>query len=633
MRRLFQGVLLASTLGLAAGSSWAQSTLPALKAESPLLDLQGSWRSGRSADLLAILDEHVEWLLRRQPLEATQRGDERFSRVLADDSPEATARRTADLQDRLRRLRSLDVSKFSDQDRLDADLLRYELETDLELAPFHREQLAIDSRSGPQAWLAQMPDRLRIETPKQKEDYAYRLEAIGPHIDQTIAQLRAGLAAGRVQPKIAMAGTVEQCAMLSTDDIAATPSLSPFFKPFRGMPETDPSVIRARHAIKNVIVPAYRRFGAFLKDEYIPKCRETYGYSQGVDGVAAYDAALRSHTTTSMSAEEIHRQGLSEVERIRAEMLDVIARTDFPEKDALKGDTLFNAFVQYLRTDPRFYHKTPEELLTGYREIAKRIDAELPRLFTVLPRLSYGVRELPMLTAPTAPTAYYYRGSLKSGASAWFMANTYKLDQRPKYEMVALTLHEAVPGHHLQIALSQELEGQHPFRTFSDYTAFVEGWALYAERLGLEVGDADMVDRNDASPGEARRHMYSDPYDDFGRLSYEMWRASRLVVDTGIHAKGWSRQQAIDFMLAQTSLSPLNIEREVDRYIAWPGQACAYKIGELKIRELRARAEKALGDRFDKRRFHDAILSSGSIPLPTLEQKIDRWIAVELKSN
>ncbi len=596
---------------------------------SPLLDAKGAWRQGRSKELLAILDEHVEWILRTSPVDASQRADERYNDQLSDVSIAATVARTADLALRLRVLVQLNPKDLSETDLLDAELLQYELKDRLDAASFHGEQMPVDSKSGPQVSLPQMCDSLPFKTAKQYTDYAARLEKIPTYLQQTTAQMRAGIAAGRVPPRVVMTGTPEQCFMLTSADMKETPALSPFFKPYRARPATDPAAVRARAAITQQVIPAFQKFGEFLRDEYIPKCRDTVGYAQGIDGPGAYDAALRRHTTTPMTAEEIHTLGLSEVARIHTEMLAVIAKTDFPKKDALKGDELFRAFVEYLRTDKRFYYDKPEDLLAGYRIICKRMDSELPRLFGRLPRLSYGVRELSPLVAPSAPTAYYYLGSMKAGVPGWFMANTHRLDQRPKYEMTALALHESVPGHHLQIALSQELEGQHPFHTFADYTAFVEGWGLYSERLGMEVGDLDQQEPDAKKPAVSggTRTMYADPYDDFGRLSYEMWRATRLVVDTGMHAKNWPRQQAIDYMLANTSLSALNIEREVDRYIAWPGQACAYKIGQLKISQLRARAEHTLGDKFDVRAFHDAILSTGAIPLPTLEAKIDRWIA------
>jgi uncharacterized protein (DUF885 family) len=330
-------------------------------------------------------------------------------------------------------------------------------------------------------------------------------------------------------------------------------------------------------------------------------------------------------TTTSLTADQIHSIGLSEVARIRAEMLATIARTDFPQKNSLRGDDLFKAFLAHLRGNPRFAAKDPEDLLARYRAFAKRVDAELPRLFGTLPRLTYGVRPMPDFMAPTSPTAYYNPGSLETGVAGYFLANTYNLPERPTYEIMPLTLHEAVPGHHLQGSIAREATGIHPWRREQWFTAYGEGWALYAERLGLEMSPR---------PGAAitDRGIFDDPYDDFGRLTYEMWRAMRLVVDTGIHSKGWSRDQAINYMLGNSGLSRENVEREVDRYIAWPGQATAYKIGELRIRALRAETEQTLGAQFNIRDFHDAVLQNGSIPLDVLDASIREW-ASELLSH
>lgn len=581
---------------------------------APRTSQLSDWRVGRSPALLTLLDEHVEWLLRESPLMASGRGDKRFNDRLEEVSPEATARRTQDVADRLARLRSVERADWTEPDFIEAGILEFELESALREAAFHPEQKPIDGRSGPQVWLPQMADRLSFSEARDYTDFVARLESIPAHIDGHIANMRAGLAAGRVPPRVVMIGVVEQCEGIAQG--AQTPTISPFYSPFRKLPETDATAQRARRTISQEVGPAFAKLGAFLRDEYLPACRESVGISDSVDGVAAYDAALLSHTTLPVTAEQVHALGLSEVARIRAEMMTVIARTDWERKSEFTGEAQFSAFLEYLRTDPRFYYTDAEELLRGYRDISKRIDAELPRLFKSLPRLSYGVREIPLFAAKTSPTAYYYRGSLEAGIPAWFMANTYRLDQRPKYEMVALTLHEAVPGHHLQSALHEEMQGVHPIRTMVWLTAYGEGWALYAERLGLEVGDGE-------------KGFYTDPYDDFGRLTYEMWRACRLVVDTGIHAKNWSRQQAIDFMLANTGLSSHNIEREVDRYIAWPGQATAYKMGELKIRELRSLAEQRLGARFDVRSFHEAILGAGPSPLATLEDRVKRWIESE----
>lgn len=608
-----------AVLAASAGAAMAQPEIRGARdgAASPVLGTRDEpWRTGRSAALLAILDEHVEWMLREGPQLASGRGDKRYNDRLEDVSPEAILRRLAEQADRLARLKALERSGWTEADHVDADLLRHELESALAGARFHPEQTPVNGRNGPQVWLPQMGDRLPFFGPQDYADFASRLEAVPRLIEQHMANMRAGLEAGRVPPRVVMAGAVEQCRVLAGG--AESPTLSPFYGPYRALPVDDVNAARARKAIAEGIAPAFARLGDFLEREYLPKCRESIAVSEGADGPAAYDFALRDHTTLDVTADRVHEIGLAEVARIRAEMMEVIARTDWPRADEPPSDALHAAFLEYLRTDPRFYCQNEDELLVGYRNICKIMDAELPKLFRTLPRLTYGVREIPLFAAKTSPTAYYYRGSLKAGIPAWFMANTYRLDQRPKYEMVALALHEAVPGHHLQVALHEELEGVHPYRTLCWFTAYGEGWALYAERLGLEVG-------------EGPRGLYTDPYDDFGRLTYEMWRACRLVVDTGMHAKGWTRQRAIDFMLHNTGLSALNIEREVDRYIAWPGQATAYKMGELKIRELRGRAESALGSRFDVREFHEAVLGAGPLPLPALEERVLRWIEAQGK--
>ncbi len=348
-------------------------------------------------------------------------------------------------------------------------------------------------------------------------------------------------------------------------------------------------------------MPGYEALLRFLNDEYVPGASDEVGACHLPNGRAFYQHRIRYFTSLDLSAEQVHDTGQSEVKRIRAEM---------EERDTCDGlsRVSFNAFIDYLRTDPRFYVATPEALLKETAYVLKRIDGELPRLFKTLPRTPYGIRTIPDASAPGNTAAYYFPATGDGRCAGFYYVNTFDLKSRPLYEIEALSLHEAVPGHHLQIALQQELDLP-LFRRFNGFTEFVEGWALYAERLGLEMG------------------FYQDPYSDFGRLSYEMWRACRLVVDTGLHALGWSRQQAIDFMAANTSSTLLNIANEVDRYIAWPGQALAYKIGELKIRELRARAEQGLGARFDLREFHDLLLGSGAVPLDVLERMVDGWIA------
>jgi uncharacterized protein (DUF885 family) len=349
------------------------------------------------------------------------------------------------------------------------------------------------------------------------------------------------------------------------------------------------------------VVPAYREFLDFIVREYVPGARPTTGAADLPNGRAYYAYLVRSYTTLDLTPEDVHRTGLVEVGRIRDEMEGIIRQTGF--------DGSFREFVQFLRTDPRFYVETPEALMKEVAYVLKRMDGELPQLFGHLPRMTYGIREIPEYIAPRTTTAYYTRPAGDGTRAGFYWVNTYDLPSRPLYEVEALSLHEAVPGHHLQIAIQQELEGLPAFRRFSGFTAFVEGWGLYAERLGLETG------------------FYTDPYSNFGRLTYEMWRACRLVVDTGLHDMEWTRQQAIDFMVDNTALTLLNITNEVDRYIAWPGQALAYKTGELKIRELRAEAERELGTHFDVRRFHDVVLGSGAVPLTVLEEIVRHYIA------
>jgi uncharacterized protein (DUF885 family) len=391
--------------------------------------------------------------------------------------------------------------------------------------------------------------------------------------------------------------------------IHADPEKSVHWKAFEKFPEgvsqpdRDALRIEGRRRIAVDVFPAYQKLYAYLLRDYLPAGRKEIGASTMPDGEAYYAHEIRRHTTTSKTAREIHETGLAEVARIRRQMEEIIRKVRF------KGG--FDDFVKFLRTDARFYYKTAADLLEGYRDICKRVDPELIRLFGTLPRTPYGVIPTPDFEAPTSTTAYYRPGSPEGARPGYFVANTYRLETRPKYEMEALAIHEAVPGHHLQISLAQELTGVPKFRRHGGFTAFVEGWGLYSESLGDEMG------------------FYADPYSKFGQLTYEMWRAVRLVVDTGMHAFGWSRQRAIDFMKANTAKTEHDITVEIDRYIVWPAQALAYKTGELKIKELRARAQKELGERFDLRKFHDAVLLAGALPLDLLEKRVDGWIARE----
>ncbi|HEY5611407.1 MAG TPA: DUF885 domain-containing protein, partial [Thermoanaerobaculia bacterium] len=451
------------------------------------------------------------------------------------------------------------------------------------------------------AELAQMIPRFRA---KDYEDFIKRLEAVPPTVDQNIALLRKGAQLGVTPPRV----TLREVAKLIEKQIVDDPTKSPIYTIlFDEVPasisEDDQTRLRAAATIviRDSVVPAYRKFHEFFVKEYEPKTRTSIGMSSLPDGAAWYAYRVKVMTTTERTPEQIHQIGLSEVKRIRAEMEQIKESTGF------KGP--LGEFFQFLRTDPRFYFTEKEALLKEYRDIAKRIDPQLMELFGKLPRTPYGVVPVPEYSEKTQTTAYYNPGSPDAGRPGYFYANTYDLKMRPKWEMEALTAHEAVPGHHLQIALAQELENVPKFRRFGGYTAFVEGWGLYSESLGPELG------------------LYKDPYSKFGQLTYEMWRAIRLVVDTGMHAKGWTRQQAIDFFRENAGKAEHDIVVEIDRYIVWPGQALAYKTGELKIKELRAWATKELGDDFSIREFHDTVLGAGALPLAILEARVKGWVA------
>lgn len=576
----------------------------------------------RDAGLWSFMDRYILALYDNNP------GD--YYQILQDESRlgemgdiSAPAQQHWNDQERslLQDLLAIDQSGFSAEDQTDFDLISYVLTKNQSRAKFKSFQTPITSISGPQIWLPQMGSRLPMTTQRHREMYLTRLKRVEVLIGDHIDNMRAGIQSGRVPPRVTIEPTVAQALAQATPEIRRDAAASPFYGPFKNLDPQSETALEAKAVIADRIVPVFTELALFLQNEYIPACRESFGASQGVDGIEGYNAALAHHSTIpGITAEDIHTLGLQEVARLKAEMIEVIGQTDWIENPEGGGyldstpDGVFKAFTKYLRTDPRFYHTDPDALLAEYQAISKRIDPELVKLFGNLPRLPYGVKRLPLYQEDSAPTAYYYPGNLESGLPGYFMANCSKLDQRPRYEMLALTSHEAVPGHHLQNALVNEIQGQHPIRQTMNFTAYGEGWALYAEALGLEMGDP------------STNGLYADPYDNFGRLNMEMWRAIRLVIDTGLHAKGWTRQLAIDYMTANSALAPHNIASEVDRYIGWPGQAVGYKIGQLKIRELRALAESELGDAFDLRSFHDEILKDGSLPLPVLEKQINRWI-------
>jgi len=563
----------------------------------------GKVRTAASADLEQLLSDHWEHTLKESPGFATHVGDSRYDDRLGDVGEAAEKRRIGVTRNMLARAKGIDSGGLTRQEQISLAIFERKRNEELAAHAFGAWMMPVSSRWGFHVGFATLPDRQPLETVVQYERYLKRLEAFGRYTDQHIDVMRTGMAKGLVMPKVIMKGLDAT----ATAHVVADPAKSRLYKPFATFPKAIGERNRkrleeaGRSVIQGVVIPAYKRFADFLAKEYIPAGRDTVGISAVPGGKRWYQDSIQRFTTLTDSPEAIHATGKQEVARIRAEMDKVIA--------SVKFEGGFDKFVAFLRTDPRFYAKTPQVLMRTVALALKRMDGALPKLFARLPRTPYGIKEVPAYIAPRTSTAYYQPPAQGGRTAGFYFVNTYDLKQRPLYEVEALSLHEAVPGHHLQIALAQELEGVPEFRRHIMFGAYVEGWALYAERLGKEVG------------------FYEDPYSDFGRLTYEMWRACRLVVDTGLHALGWSRQQAIDYMAANTALSKHNITTEVDRYIGWPGQALGYKLGELKIRALRGKAEEALGSRFDVRAFHDVVLRNGSIPLDILEAEVNAWVA------
>ena len=561
-------------------------------------------RSAEARKLHALMEADWEWRLEQFPTLATEVGDPRYDDRLPDLSPNAIERRKRHNRERVAKIEKIDRSRLSPEDALNYDLFRRDALEELEADGFPEEYLQLSGRGGVHELLGELAQQIPRDTVKDYENFLARMRAYPAHVDQHIALLRKGLAAGVTPPR----SILEQVPGLVAGHAAGDPAESAIYTlAFDSFPASIAEPERARlraaavEALRDHVLPAIRRFHAFVRDEYVPGARATVGFSALPRGTEWYAHRVKRMTTTDLAADEIHQIGLSEVKRLRAEMEQLKVEAGF------RGE--LQEFFRELRTDPRHFFITRGALLVGYRDIAKRVDGELPRLFGRLPRLPYGVLPIPEYSEQTQTTAYYMPGAPDSGRAGVFFANTYDLKMRPRWEMEALTLHEAVPGHHLQISLAQELEGLPKFRRYGGYTAFVEGWALYAESLGPELG------------------MYRDPYSRFGALTYEMWRAIRLVVDTGLHAKGWSREQAIAYFRENAPKTDHDIRVEVDRYIFSAGQALAYKLGQLKIRELRREAEAALGQRFSVRAFHDQILGAGPLPLAILESRIRAWIS------
>ena len=535
-----------------------------------------------------LIADSWEFTLVEAPLFATRVGDLRFNDKLGKVGVAEDDRRHAVRLDFRNRAAAIDAMELSAADRLNYEIWLRLLNDEIAEHQYKTNLIPITNRSGFHISFAELPKRVPLKTKTDYENYIARLAAFGRYADEHINVLRAGIHAGFTLPAVVLEGYEESISAHIVDN--AEDSL--LFAPFTGFPSGVETVDRpdltaaGSKAILESVVPGYKRFLTFMRTEYTPSCRATIGASALPNGREFYRHRVRKFTTLDKSPEQIHELGLGEVKRIRSEMEHVMRKVEF------SGD--FAAFLQHLRNEPRFYASTPEQLMRETALVLKKMDGKLPQLFKTLPRMPYGIRPVPDYIAPKTTTAYYMQPSGDGTQAGFYYVNTFNLKSRPLYNVEALSLHEAVPGHHLQIALQQELTNLPEFRRFAGFTAFVEGWALYAERLGLETG------------------FYEDPYTDFGRLTYEMWRACRLVVDTGIHFLGWTRDEAIAFMASNSGLALHNIRAEVDRYISWPGQALAYKVGELKIRELRETAERELGDDFDLREFHDVVLLAGA---------------------
>ena len=561
--------------------------------------------AGPAEDFAALLRDEWEWRLRSDPMFASENGDRRYNDQWQDNSLEAIQRRVAELRGFLRRLYAIDRNALPDDRKLDFELFRRDLQERADEHGFKGYLMPFLHDGGVQN-LEDNATKLRFATVQDFDDWLARLDKIDDVVEQTILLAERGRETGFTSPKILMERIPDQVARQLVDD----PESSPFWSVFAAIPDDIPAGEReriraaARATISKTVLPAYRELDRYFRDTYLPAARESVGLASLPGGAEWYEFLTRRYTTSRMTPDEIHRLGLEEVKRIRGEMDRVIETVGF--------DGGFEAFLQFLRNDPQFYYSDPDALYEAYLATSKRIDPELVRLFGKLPRMPYGVKPIPESVAPDTTTAYYTSPAADGSRAGIYWVNLYRPEVRPKYEIEVLTVHEAMPGHHLQLALQQEMGDMPDFRRYGGFTAFVEGWGLYSEALGYDLG------------------LYTDPYSRFGQLTYEMWRAVRLVVDTGLHYKGWTRDQAIDFFRDNAAKTELDIINEIDRYIGDPGQALAYKIGQLKMRSLRTDAEVALGKDFDIRAFHDAMLGAGALPLDLLETRMNNWLAATL---
>lgn len=567
-----------------------------------IIILDGEQTCIKRDSLLQLITDYQDYLVASNPYSAGEKGDKEALRKLPDVSPEQFQARIEAFEKFKERHQAIDAGALKSEDRLNYDLFGFVLNQFSRRAPFDEARIPFTNDSGFFNELSYVSRQTRFESSSDFEAYAARLSFLPQYFGQHQANMRRGIESNYTAAAEILPGIIDMVKSLSEYEAEK----HPYFAPFLSMPQkidiTEQERLKAlgTAALENAVLPAYRNLHKFLEKEYLPKARPSVGIGTTAEGRAHYASLVRYYTTLDMTPDEVHNLGLSEVARIRGEMDGIIQEVGF------EGG--FAAFLEFLRTDPQFYAQSEEELLKEAAWLAKQVDGKMPEFFKTLPRLSYGVIPVPEEIAPNYTTGRYWGGNPGQGKAGNYVVNTYNLTQRPLYNLPALTLHEGVPGHHHQISLGQELENVPEFRKNLYPTAFGEGWGLYSEKLGIEMG------------------LYKTPFENFGRLSYEMWRACRLVVDTGMHWKGWTREQAESCFLDNSALAKHNIKTEVERYISWPGQALAYKIGELKIIELRERAKTALGDDFSIREFHDAVLLDGGIPLSVLETKIDTWI-------
>ena len=557
------------------------------------------------AKVKSLVDEYWAMVMKESPIYASSLGIDDYANQVGDFSLAGRDRYANASAAILKKLSAVDSSQLKPADKIEYGILKRTLEENVEANRYGQRTINFSTYSGWHQNFAGMADNLPFRNKADYESYNARLKQYAQANDQSLAVADAALKGKYVLPCVVLNGYEKGIAGLITKD----ERLSRYFQPYAkakpaNISESDWNDLEAQavSTINGIIYPALQKHLNWFTTSYKPNCAKAPGVSAQPGGMDYYNFRIRQETTTNLTADQIHELGLKEVARIRAEMVEVAKKAGYESREA---------FIQHLRTDPQYYAKTPEELMEKVARVNKIIDGKMPGLFHRLPRLPYGIKEIPAEIAEGTTTAYYSPGSPAIGVAGFYYVNTSKLDQRPLWEIPALSVHEAVPGHHHQIALQQELELSDFRKNGAFFTAFTEGWGLYSERLGIEMG------------------LYDTPAKDMGRLSYEMWRACRLVVDTGIHAKGWSKEQAIAFMTDNSALSAANIEAEVNRYISWPGQALAYKLGELKIRELRELASKELGDKFDLAAFHDTVLGQGSVPLNVLEDMVKDWIAAE----